>query len=72
MIGRGFLYTGVALIGASALRGLLDLLQSDVFDPWSVILAVGCISASIGLGMTKAKPWESIEEKAKDISSQYK
>lgn len=71
MIGRGFLYTGVALIAASALRGLVDLLHADVFNPWSVVLAVGCILASIGLGMTKSKPWEKIEEKTKKISSRY-
>ena len=71
MIGKAFLYSGVALIGASALRGLVDLLQADVFDPWSIVLAVGCILVSVGLGLTGSKPWESIEEKTKDISSHY-
>jgi len=71
MIGKGFLYTGVALIAASALRGLVDLLRADVFDPWSVVLAVGCILASIGLGMTGSKPWKKIEEKTKEISSRF-
>ena len=62
MIGRGFLYTGMALILASALRSLADMLQADTFDPWSIALAVGCILASIGLGMTGVKPWEKIQE----------
>jgi hypothetical protein len=68
MIGRLFLYTGMALIAASALRALVDLLQADVFDPWSIVLAVGFILASIGLGMTKSKPWEKIKEKTRKIS----
>lgn len=71
MIGRGFLYTGVALILASALRGLLDLLRADTFDPWSIVLAIGCILASIGLGMTGLKPWEKIQEKVEEISSEH-
>jgi hypothetical protein len=72
MIGRGFLYTGVALILASALRGLLDLLRADTFNPWSIVLAIGCILASIGLGMTGTNPWKKIQEKSEEISSQYK
>ena len=71
MIGRGFLYTGVALILASALRGLLDLLRADTFDPWSIVLAIGCILASVGLGMTGLKPWEKIQEKVEEISSEH-
>jgi len=71
MIGRGFLYTGVALILASALRGLLDLLRADTFDPWSMVLAIGCILASIGFGMTGLKPWEKIQDKVEEISSEY-
>jgi len=35
---------------------------ADDFDPWSVVLAFGCILASIGLGMTGFKPWEKIQE----------
>jgi hypothetical protein len=71
MVGRGFLYTGVALILASALRGLLELLRADTFDLWSIVLALGCILASIGLGMTGLKPWEKIQEKVEEISSEY-
>lgn len=69
MIGRGFLYTGVALILASAIRSLADMLQADTFDPWSIVLALGCILASIGLGLTGYKPWEKIKEKSEEISA---
>ena len=71
MIGRGILYTGVALILASTLRGLLDMLQADTFDPWSIVLAAGCILTSIGLGMTGFKPWNKIQEISEEISSQF-
>jgi hypothetical protein len=71
MIGRGFLYTGVALILASAIRGLLDMLRADTFEPWSIVLALGCILASIGLGLTGLKPWEKIQEKSEEISSRF-
>jgi hypothetical protein len=71
MIGRGILYTGVALILASALRGLLDMLKADTFDPWSIVLAAGFILTSIGLGMTGFKPWNKIQEISEEISSQF-
>jgi len=69
MIGKGFLYTGVALILASALRGLMHMLQADTLDPWSIVLALGCILTSIGLGMTGSKSWERIQEKYEEIAS---
>ncbi len=71
MIGRLCLYTGVAFIAAAGLRGLIDLVQADQFDPWTIVLAVGCVLASIGLGLTKSMPWNSIAEKTKDIPSQF-
>ena len=71
MLGRGLLYTGVSLILASALRASLDLLQSDTFDPWSIVLAAGCILASIGLGMTGKQPWKKIQDMSEEISSQF-
>jgi hypothetical protein len=61
MIGAGFLYTGVALIAATALRAILDLLQTRPTDPWVFVFAVGCIAVSIGLGLTRLKPWKNIE-----------
>jgi hypothetical protein len=67
MIGRAFLYTGVALIAAAALRAVLSLLKFETFDIWSVVLAVGCILSSIGLGLTKSKPWEKISSASKQI-----
>jgi hypothetical protein len=62
MIGRTFLYTGQALIAAAALRSVLNLLKADPFDPWAVVLAVGCILASIGLGLTKSRVRKKIEK----------
>ena len=67
MVGKGALYTGVALILASALRGLVRMLRADDFDPSSVVLACGCILASIGLGLTGFKPWERIQEKSQGL-----
>ena len=62
MIGKALLYTGLAMIAAAALRAVIDLLRADPFDPWSAVLAAGCILASIGMGLTKSKPWKRIEE----------
>lgn len=52
-LGKGMLFSGLALVVATAIRALADLMQADRFDPWSVILAVGCVSMSIGLGLLK-------------------
>ncbi|MFQ5754355.1 MAG: hypothetical protein ACE5HI_20430 [bacterium] len=68
MIGKAILYTGLALIAAAAFRGFLELLRFETFDVWSVILAAGCILASIGLGLTGSKPWKKITEASKKIS----
>lgn len=62
MIGKACLYFGLALIVTTAFKATIDMLLADVFDPWSVVLAVGCIVASIGLGLTKSNPWQWIEE----------
>ena len=62
MIGRGFLYTGLALIAATAVRAMMNLLQADPFDPWVAVLAAGCILLSIGLGLTKFQLGKKIEE----------
>ena len=67
MMGRAFLYTGAALIAAAALRAVLSLLTFETFNIWSVILAVGCILSSIGLGLTKSKPWDKISAASKQI-----
>lgn len=61
MIGRGFLYTGLALISATALRAIVDLVQTRPKDPWVFVFAVGCIAASIGLGLTRIEPWRRIQ-----------
>jgi hypothetical protein len=62
MIGKWFLYTGVALFAATALRAIADLLQTRPTDPWVFAFAAGCIAVSIGLGWTKREPWEGIKE----------
>ncbi|NIR48972.1 hypothetical protein GWO43_11095 [candidate division KSB1 bacterium] len=67
MIGRAILYTGLTMIVAAALRAILDLLRLETIDAWSVVLAVGCIMASIGLGLTGVKPWEKITKASKQI-----
>jgi hypothetical protein len=60
MLGRAFLYTGLALIGATALRAIFDLIQSDPADAWVFVFAAGCIAASIGAGLT-GQPWRSLQ-----------
>jgi hypothetical protein len=62
MVGKVLLYLGLAMIVAAAVKATLDMLRADAFDPWSVVLAVGCILASIGIGLTKSTPWKWIEE----------
>jgi len=54
-IGRGILAFGLALIIATAIRAVLDMLQSETFDIWSVIFFAGCILSSIGMGIIKKK-----------------
>jgi hypothetical protein len=67
MIGKALLYTGLAMIAAAALRAVIDLLRADPFDPWAAVLAAGCILASIGVGLTRSKPWKKIEEETKKL-----
>jgi hypothetical protein len=62
MIGKASLYFGLAMIVAAAVKASLDMLRADPFDPWSAVLAVGCILVSIGIGLTKSNPWKWIEE----------
>lgn len=62
MVGKALLYTGLAMVAAAALKATIDLLRADPFDPWSAVLAAGCILASIGLGLTKSEPWKRLEE----------
>jgi hypothetical protein len=62
MIGKAFLYFGLALIVTAVFKATINMLLADVFDPWSVALAVGCIVASIGMGVTRSNPWKWIED----------
>ncbi len=60
MLGRAFLFTGLALIAATAMRAIFDLIQSDPGDAWVFVFAAGCIALSIGAGMTR-EPWRSLQ-----------
>lgn len=60
MIGKIFLFTGLALITATALRAIFDLLQARPVDPWAFVFAIGCIAVSIELGLTRHEPWRGI------------
>jgi threonine/homoserine efflux transporter RhtA len=53
MIGRTLFGTGIALIIAAAIRSFFDLMQKSPDDPWVLVFAVGCISASIGFGLRR-------------------
>jgi hypothetical protein len=62
MVGKTFLFVGIAMVVAAAVKATLDMLRAETFDVWSAVLAVGCIFVSIGLGITKSEPWKKIEE----------
>lgn len=64
IIGRSLLYFGSGMVGAAAVRAVMDLLQAEPFDPWAGVLAVGAILMSIGLGLTGCRPWNRIKEEA--------
>jgi hypothetical protein len=55
VLGRGLVLFGFALVVATAIRALADLLQADRFNPWSVVLAAGCVLMSIGFGLAKTR-----------------
>jgi hypothetical protein len=67
MTGRALLFTGIALIAATALRAIVDLLRTDPTDPWVFVFAAGCIAASVGLGLTGLEPWKGIEDWTKRL-----
>ncbi len=52
-IGRGLLYFGIALILATTIRTMVDMLKIEKIDLWSVMLAIGLIVISIGVGLLK-------------------
>jgi len=59
MIGKIILYSGYGMILAAVLKviisSLVDLLKFQSIDFWSILLVLGCILTSIGLGLTKSK-----------------
>ena len=48
-IRRGLFFFGIALVAATTIRAIADMLQSEKFNPWSVVLAIGLIFMSIGV-----------------------
>ncbi len=63
MIGKIILYLGIGLILAVVIKvvivSLIDLLRFQSTDFWSILLVVGCILTSIGLGLTKSKVYHN-------------
>jgi len=63
MIEKIILYSGYGMILAVVFKvfisSLVDLLKFRSIDFWSILLVVGCILTSIGLGLTKTKVWNT-------------
>jgi len=63
MIGKIVLYSGYGMILAVVFKvfisSLVDLMKFRSIDFWSILLVVGCILTSIGLGLTKTKVWNT-------------
>ena len=59
MIGNIFLYGGRGLIIAVVIKvvieSLINLLKFESINFWSILLILGFIFSSIGLGLTKSK-----------------
>jgi hypothetical protein len=64
---KTILYIGIACIAATVLKATLSLLTFKPLNIWSILLAVGCILTSIGLGLTKLKPWNKIGKSVNQI-----
>ncbi len=50
-LGRGLVFFGMALIVATAIRAVADMLHAEPFDPWVVVFSAGCVLASVGWGL---------------------
>jgi len=63
VIGKIVLYSGCGMILAVVLKviisSLVNFLKFQSVDFWSILFVVGCILASIGLGLTKTKVWKT-------------
>jgi hypothetical protein len=70
MVGKALLNVGLALIAAAALKAAVDMLRADPFDPWSVVLAAGCILVSLGIGLTRIDPGKWIEDFTRRLGRQ--
>jgi uncharacterized membrane protein HdeD (DUF308 family) len=50
-LARGLFMIGFLLVAASAFRALVSLVRMEQFDPWALVLVVGCLSLTVGMGM---------------------
>ncbi len=64
-IGRGLLYFGIALILAATIRTMVDMLKFEKIDLWSVMLAIGLIVMSIGVGLLKKQNMQDLKYSTK-------
>ena len=48
-IRSGLFFFGMALVAATTIRAMADMLQAEKFNPWSAVLAAGLIFMSIGV-----------------------
>jgi hypothetical protein len=47
---------GYALVAAAALRALTGLFQGKPFDPWALVLVLGCLFLTIGISLIGSRP----------------
>lgn len=55
-LSRALFLLGFALVAASAVRALTVLVTGDSFDPWALVLVIGCLSLTIGMGLLGSRP----------------
>ena len=55
-LSRTLFLLGFALVAASAVRAVTVLIRGDPFDPWALVLVLGCLSLTIGLGLIGSRP----------------
>jgi uncharacterized membrane protein HdeD (DUF308 family) len=58
-LSRTLFLLGFALVAASAVRAVTVLIQADPFDPWALVLVLGCLLLTIGMGLLGNRPKDS-------------
>jgi uncharacterized membrane protein HdeD (DUF308 family) len=53
---RTLFLLGFALVAAAAVRAVTVLIQAGPFDPWALVLVLGCLSLTIGMGLLGNRP----------------